>query len=280
VVGDRLPENYDPADAVTLADAVNADILTVGDPREILPDGEGTRCYLGPLDDHLDAINAADAYLVVGVDIKAAQEVPWSVFRGDRVIITGRSSEVYRSAAEDIPFSSTWMGEADSTDLESVVRSTIATAASPEPATVYGEGEEHPDPPIDLFANSDSSVPVKRCEVCHTLTNQKIAIGGGFPGPAIEWQCPAVLHRNHDRLQILLDRREQLDRRRRLYDETSETGRRALERVDEADERLTKDIESLRGWFDGRFDDIVVPESDLTDIEQFDEFKPTEIEYE
>jgi hypothetical protein len=278
VVGDRLPQHYHPGDAVTLASAVNTDILTVGDGREILPDGEATEGYLGRLDDHLDAVHAADAYLIVGVDIETAQNVPWTVFDGDGAVVTARPSHVFAEARVEIPIDY-WIQNADADTLHSLAEDTIEAVSSSPPGTIYSHQDEHPDPPVELFTGEDSPETVMRCQICHTLSNHKVAIGSGYPGRAIEWQCPAVAHRNHDRLETLFERREQL-RRRRLYDESVETGQRALDRVEAEHERLTVEIEALREWFDGRFDDIVGTDPDATDAERVREFEPRAIQYE
>lgn len=278
VVGEKLQEHYNPTDIVTLAEAVNADILTVGEPEHILPDGTETSCYLGPLDDNYDAISVADVHITVGVGIKAAQDVPWSVFTGNSIVMTKHSSQVYCQSVDNVQ--SNWLiVNADSDKLHAVAKDTRKLATPSEPSTVYSPSENHPDPPIELATEYRSSVEVKRCEVCHTVSNHKVSIGGGFPGPAIEWECPGVLHRNHDYLELLIKRRDRFDRRRALYDENTETGQRALDRVEEKERELEKKIESLRDWFDGRFDDVIEVGEDVTDDGQYSEFEPREITY-
>lgn len=275
IVGDGLRHNYDPVDAVDLAEAIAADILTVGDSREFVPDDETTMCYLGRLKDNLEAANAADAFLIVGIDITTAETVPWSAVQGHRIVMTTHSTSVYRNATS-VP-ADHYVGNADASTLRELATNVSELAS--DPATVYSERPDHPDPPVELLSNTDLSVKVKRCKICHTFTNRQISMGNRYPAAAVEWQCPAVAHRNHDRLEKLLDRRKQLDSRRDLYDETTETGQRALERLEAKRTQLTDQIEQLREWFDGRFDDVVATDPDLSGGWQFKQFQPRETQY-
>jgi thiamine pyrophosphate-dependent acetolactate synthase large subunit-like protein len=275
VAGDSLANNYRPTDAIELAETITADIVTVGDVREIFPDGEDTNGYLGPIDDNLDAVHAADVVFIVGVDIKSAAKVPWSVFNGEGWVMTSRSLAVYQSAGEDIPFTS-WIADADADRLQELTSTVTTLASRTEPATIYSEQQGYPDPPEVI--NSDSHLPsnvkrwssaeVKRCKICHTLTNQKVAIARGLPGPKNVYQCPAVGHRNHQWLASLLKQKQSLNDRREHYDETTETGQQSLARLENEQRRLTDQIESLRDWFDGRFDDVVSSDPDFSNVRE------------
>lgn len=272
IVGEDLATHYDSGDVVTIAEMIGADILTIGDVREIFPDGERTTGYLGPLDDHLDEVATADAYLIAGVGLETAQEIPWSVIEGDDYMITRHSYRVWSSATDGdgAPVFYT-IGDADAETLRDVATDISKMASFSEPATIYSEREEHPDPPIELLRSSESGTDVQRCTVCHTLSNHKIG-----RKRTTDWQCPAVIHRNHDRLETLLERRQQLERRHRRYDETTEAGQRAIDLIEDEQERVTEQIEELRDWFDGRFDDVVSRDPDLSDLQ---EFEPIELEW-
>lgn len=275
VVGEKLPQQYDSDAIVQLARSIGADILTVGDSGEILPNGDETDCYVGALDSNLDAIHSADGFLIVGVGIPAAKDIPWSVFSGDGIIMTDRSIDVSLDAVGG-GVDCMWYCNADANTLQELTTDVIESVGIPTPSTIYTAQDQHPSLPAVPGSRIDSSDQVKQCQVYHVLTNNKVAIGNRYPGPAIEWRCPAVAHRNHGRLERLTERRNFLERRERLYDKTSESGKRALERVQKRREQLTDQIEELREWFDGRFDDVIASDPTLSNVEQFD---PQELKY-
>lgn len=303
VVGEDIDEYYEPSDVVTIADKLTADVVTVGDADKIFSDCNTTPSYFAPFDDHLDKITNADRYLVVGVGFEDAEQVQWRIFGRDGIIITRHSSEVYKSGTQaSLPRCKHWITNAGGDTLNEIASEISRVTSFSEPATVYSYEGDYPDPATTHLGVHEKGTEVKRCQVCHTLTNKRISKGDSYPGPLIEWQCPATGHRNHDRLEKLLKERRQLrtylyphnetadgekrdrsefnkdenlgiilrDYQRNGYDETTDEGQYAIKQIKSKRRELATQIEKLREWFDGRFDDVV--------SQNFEKIKENEVE--
>lgn len=143
-----------------------------------------------------------------------------------------------------------------------------------ESVTVYSSSDESlPNPPsYDELELGDTwrQAEIRRCQVCHTLTNKWTL--GGYPSSGPRCYCPATRHRGetiyeqsedeerhekHQELEELLERREELEERLEQYQTTSAAGKRTQERLHNELEVLDEQITNLREWFNGRFNDVV-----------------------
>lgn len=270
VIGENVAENYNPEDVVALAETLTADILTVGGDADMLPDGKDTNEYVGRLDDNYDIIEAADSYLIVGV-ASTAENISWSVFRGDGIVVTNEYPKDYKKAIGWTPFNH-YLDNADANTLEELSAKVSELASQVEPATVYSENPEHPNPPSEL--DTDLSAKVKQCKICHTLTNHTVTVGDSYPGSVTEWQCPGAAHRNHDRIIQLKEKKRKIERRKEHKEKRTDADKHAIKKLEKKNKQVTKQIEALRDWFDGRFDDVIKSDLDLPDSFSFRQFKP------
>lgn len=287
-VGDELAEHYHPTDVVTLADMVGADIVTVGDSANLFAGDSGPSCYLGQMDDNVDTIRNAEHHLVIGVGFTVARETQWEVFGENGVNITHYSAATHgANVPPTLQKSKRTIVNADASILKEIIANVLRVKSFSEPANIYSYNGDHPDPEITHLGTHETAPGVKRCRICHTLSNQTTE---KTSDSSVEWQCPAENHRNHDRLQLLFDQRQRLEKElceeawrrqakkdRRKRDETGEEEQRAIEtksnqeikRIKSKKEELSAHIETLREWFDGRFDDVI--EQDYNWDYNFDE---------
>ena len=294
-VGDELVEHYDPTDVVTLAEMVGAGIVTVGDDTNLFAGDSGPSCYLGPMDDHVDTIRNAEYHLVIGVGFTVGREVQWEVFGQDGFNITHYSGATHgANMPPTLRKSKRTIVNAEAGILKEIIASISRVTSFSEPANIYSYSGEHPDPEITHLGTHETPPRVKRCRICHTLSNQTTE---QTSDSGVVWQCPAENHRNHDRLETLFRQRHQLEEElceeawrrqaekdRRKQNKTVEEGQQAIEtksdqeieRIKSKKEELSAHIETLREWFDGRFDDVVEQDYnfDETAIGTAAEFEP------
>jgi len=140
--------------------------------------------------------------------------------------------------------------------------------------TVYSDTDDDlPDPiPISERERGDTwrTALVKRCPVCHCLTNKWII--GGYRSAGPRCPCPATRregetmydqisdkeqHRKHEKLEELIERRDELQQRIEQYDSDSDAAERTRNRLSDELETINRQIAQYRNWFSDRFDDVV-----------------------
>ena len=149
--------------------------------------------------------------------------------------------------------------------------------------TIYSDADDDlPDPiPISEREQGDTwrTALVKRCPVCHCHTNKWIISGYQSAGPRCP--CPATQregetmydqmsdkeqHRKHEKLEELIERRDELQQRIELYDSDSDAAERTRNRLNDELEAINRQIKQYRNWFSDRFDDVVGVDPDNREI--------------
>jgi len=134
--------------------------------------------------------------------------------------------------------------------------------------TVYSDTDDDlPDPvPTNERERGDTwrTALIKRCPVCHTLTNKWVI--SGYPSAGPRCPCPAERKLKHKKLEKLLDRRDDLRERAALYDSDEGATERTQKTLTGELQTINNQISQHRSWFNSRFDDVVGVDPDNREI--------------